>query len=68
MVAYKILSPWALLVFLTVPIALKLVRIIRPDTDSANPALAMVDIQTAQFHFLFGLLLAVSLVISKFTA
>jgi len=68
MVAHKILSPWSLLVFLTVPIALKLVKIIRPDTDSSNPALAMVDIQTAQFHFLFGLLLTVSLVISKFTA
>jgi 1,4-dihydroxy-2-naphthoate octaprenyltransferase len=68
MVLYKILSPWSLMVFLTVPIALKLIKVIRPDTDAGNPALAMIDVQTAQFHFLFGLLLAVSLIISKFTA
>jgi 1,4-dihydroxy-2-naphthoate octaprenyltransferase len=67
MVSLKILPAWSLAVFLTIPIALKLTRIIRPDVDSTNPALAMVDIQTAQFHFLFGLLLAVSLVVSKFT-
>jgi 1,4-dihydroxy-2-naphthoate octaprenyltransferase len=68
MVAYNILAPWSLLVFITVPIALKLIKIIRPDTDSANPALATADVQTAQFHFLFGVLLAISLIISKFTA
>jgi 1,4-dihydroxy-2-naphthoate octaprenyltransferase len=68
MVAYKVLSPWSLMVFLTAPIALKLVKIIRPNTERSNPALAMVDVQTAQFHFLFGLLLAVSLVINKFVA
>jgi 1,4-dihydroxy-2-naphthoate octaprenyltransferase len=68
MVAYKVLSPWALVVFLTVPVALKLVTIIRPNADNSNPAMAMVDVQTAQFHFLFGLLLAVSLVLNKFVA
>jgi 1,4-dihydroxy-2-naphthoate octaprenyltransferase len=68
MVAYDILSPWSLLVFLTAPIALKLVRVITPGAASTNPALAMADVQTAQFHFLFGLILAVSLVISKFVA
>ncbi len=67
MVALRILPAWSLLVMLTAPIALKLVRIIRPDIDAKNPALTMIDVQTAQFHFLFGLLLAASLVISKFT-
>jgi len=67
MVAMKVLSPWSLLVLVTFPIALKLVKIVNPGVDKSNPALAMVDVQTAQFHFLFGLILAVSLVLTKFT-
>ena len=68
MVVLKILSPWSLLVLLTFPIALKLMRIIKPDTDNRNPALATADIQTAQFHFLFGVILTISLVLHKFIA
>jgi 1,4-dihydroxy-2-naphthoate polyprenyltransferase len=68
MVALKILSPWSLLVLLTFPISLKLMKIIKPSTDSRNPALATADVQTAQFHFLFGLILSVSLILHKFIA
>jgi 1,4-dihydroxy-2-naphthoate octaprenyltransferase len=68
MVMLKVLSPWSLLVLLTLPIALKLMKIIKPGVDSKNPALAMADVQTAQFHFLFGVILSVSLILHKFIA
>jgi 1,4-dihydroxy-2-naphthoate polyprenyltransferase len=68
LVMLKILSPWSLLVLLTFPISLKLMKVIKPSTDRQNPALAMIDVQTAQFHFLFGLILSISLILHKFIA
>jgi len=68
MVLAKVLSPWSLLVLATFPIALKLVTIVNPKIEKGSPVLAMVDIQTAQFDFLFGLILAISLVLTKFAA
>jgi 1,4-dihydroxy-2-naphthoate octaprenyltransferase len=66
LVMVRTLSPWSLLVMLTIPIAIKLMKIVNPGIERSR--LAMVDIQTAQFHFLFGLILAISLVLHKFVA
>ncbi len=66
MVIAGIVSPWALIVFLTLPAAMKLMKMITPKTMKTDRSLALVDVQTAQFHFLFGLLLTVSFVLSKF--
>ncbi len=66
MVVTKVLSPWSLIVFVSLPISIKLMKQINPNISGKTPALAMVDVQTAQFHFLFGLLLSVSLILTKF--
>lgn len=64
MVLTGVLGPWALLVFLSVPPALKNVRLIsRADLNNVG-AIAMIDVQTAQHHFLFGLLLTIGLALS----
>jgi 1,4-dihydroxy-2-naphthoate octaprenyltransferase len=61
MVLTGVVGPWALLVFLSVPPALKNVRMIS-HADLNNVAeIAMIDVQTAQHHFLFGLLLTIGL-------
>ncbi|UCF31930.1 MAG: 1,4-dihydroxy-2-naphthoate octaprenyltransferase [bacterium] len=64
MVAAGVVKPWALIVFLSVPPAIKnLKSIIGARLDNVG-AIAMIDIQTAQHHFLFGLLLTVGIVLS----
>lgn len=64
MVLTGIVSPWALLVFLSVPPALKNVRMISHADLENVAAIAMIDVQTAQHHFLFGLLLTAGLAVS----
>lgn len=68
MVVAKTISPWSLIVLLTLPLALKLMKTINPKIEKTDPALALVDVQTAQFHFLFGVLLTISFVLNKFVA
>ncbi len=68
MVAAKTISLWSLIVLLTLPLALKLMKAINPKLEKTDPSLALVDVQTAQFHFLFGILLTLSFVLNKFVA
>ncbi len=58
-VAFGALSPWALLVFLSAPTALKLVRIFRASVPDA------ADAMTAQLDTVFGLLFVVALVLDR---
>lgn len=59
--AFSLLSPWTLLVFASVPAALKLGRAVQtfgaPDVDP------MIVVKTARFHALFGTLLILGLLI-----
>jgi len=66
LVLFKILSPWSLIVFLSLPPALKNLNQIRGVHIDDTSKIAMLDVQTAQLHLMFGLLLSVSIVISKF--
>lgn len=68
MILADVISPWSLIVFITVPIALKLMKVVNPRLSKTDPALATADVQTAQFHFLFGILLTLSFVLNKFVA
>lgn len=62
LVAFALLPPWALLVFVSLPAALKLGRAVQtfgaPDIDR------MIVVKTARFHALFGTLLILGLLIS----
>jgi len=64
MVLAGTVGAWALLVFLSVPAAIKNMRSIRHARPDNVSAIAMIDVQTAQHHFLFGILLVAGIAIS----
>jgi 1,4-dihydroxy-2-naphthoate octaprenyltransferase len=64
MVLTSIVKPWALLVLLSLPPAMKNLKAISSAREDAASEIAMIDVQTAQHHFLFGLLLIVGLILS----
>jgi 1,4-dihydroxy-2-naphthoate octaprenyltransferase len=66
LVVFKILSPWSLIVFLSLPPAIKNMTSIRGVRIEETSKIAMLDAQTAQLTLLFGLLLSISVLISKF--
>ncbi len=63
MVIFGVLEPWALLVFLSLPPALKNINTVRANQPGQIEAVALIDQQTAQVHLLFGLLLIVGLIL-----
>lgn len=66
MVAVEIISPWALLVFLTLPLGLKNMKTIHRASGDQSTSLAMMDVATAQLHLTFGLLLCIGLLLARF--
>jgi 1,4-dihydroxy-2-naphthoate octaprenyltransferase len=66
LVIFNVLSPWALLVFLSLPPAIKNMTAIRGVQVDNSSKIAMLDVHTAQLHLLFGVLLSISILISKF--
>lgn len=68
MVTEGILSQWSLIVFLSLPPAFKNIKSISANKPGDFETIAMIDVQTAQFHLLFGVLLTVSLLIGVFRA
>jgi len=66
LVLLEVLSPWSLIVLLSLPPAIKNMNQIKGVAVDNTSKIAMLDVQTAQLHMLFGLLLSVSILISKF--
>lgn len=66
LVLFKILSPWSLMVFLSLPPAIKNMTSIKGVKVEDPGKIAMLDVQTAQLTLMFGLLLSISVLISKF--
>ena len=66
LVLMKILSPWSLLVLLSLPPAIKNMNQIKGLPVDNTAKIAMLDVQTAQLHMLFGLLLSISVLLSKY--
>ena len=66
LVGLKIAPIWALITLLSIPPVLKLFKTVGEASPSTPSDLAIIDISTAQFHFLFGLLLTISFVLGKF--
>lgn len=54
---------YALLVFLTLPIAIRNIKIMFSAVADEPKAIAMLDVMTAQLHMLFGLLFSLSILI-----
>lgn len=57
------LTAFALLVFLSLPLAFKVVNTVRHKESAPAERFAMIDASTAQLHLVFGLLMVIGLVI-----
>jgi len=56
--------PWlSLLTFLSLPLAIKLAKMVRDKDKMPEKEFAMIDAATAQFHLTFGMLMIISLII-----
>jgi 1,4-dihydroxy-2-naphthoate octaprenyltransferase len=66
MVIFKILPLWSLMVIATLPLALRnIIKLAHSQPDQPEQV-ATLDVETAQLHFGFGLLLTISLVLLRF--
>lgn len=61
----NILSWWSLIVFLSLPVALKNMNMIKGVKIEDTGKIAMLDALTAQLTLMFGVLLSISIVITK---
>jgi len=65
LVVFNVLTFWSLLVFLSLPIALKNLNMIKGVKIEDTGKIAMLDALTAQLTLMFGVLLSISIVITK---
>jgi 1,4-dihydroxy-2-naphthoate octaprenyltransferase len=65
LVVFGVLSPWSLLVFLSLPPAIKNMSSIKGIKIEDTGKIAMLDVQTAQLTLLFGVLLSISVLLTK---
>lgn len=66
LVILNFLSLWALLVFISLPVALKNMNMIKGVKIEDTGKIAMLDAMTAQLTLMFGVLLSISIVITKY--
>jgi 1,4-dihydroxy-2-naphthoate polyprenyltransferase len=66
LVVTHVLSPWSLLVLLSLPPAIKNMNSIKGVKVDDTAKIAMLDAQTAQLTLMFGVLLSISIIITKF--
>lgn len=66
MIVFGVLPLWSLLIFLTVPIAVKNIRAALKSQIDLPEQIATLDVRTAKLHLLFGVLLIVSILIEAF--
>lgn len=65
LVVFNVLTFWSLLVFLSLPAALKNMNMIKGVKIEDTGKIAMLDAMTAQLTLMFGVLLSISIVITK---
>lgn len=66
MILNKLLPVLSLLVFFSLPLALKNIKAIKNNSQANPEQISGVDVVTAKLHLAFGLLLTLSLIIAKF--
>lgn len=64
-VIFKLATPWILLAFLSFPIALRNCKEFASISKDNLNVITMMDVKTAQLHFLFGLLFSIGIILSK---
>jgi 1,4-dihydroxy-2-naphthoate octaprenyltransferase len=67
MIFAGILSAWSLAVFLTIPLAVRTFRCAHTSDPERAEVIATMDVQTAQLHLAFGLLLTASILVGAMT-
>lgn len=65
LVVFRVLSPWSLLVLLSLPPAIRNMNAIKGIKVEDTAKIAMLDAQTAQLTLMFGVLLSISLLLTK---
>lgn len=63
MIAGGLISPWALLVFVTAPLAAKNFQRVVHSQPQKPETIATLDVQTAQLHLAFGLLMSLGILL-----
>ena len=58
-----LLSLWSLLIFVTLPLALKNIRILSQSNPDNPASIADLDVKSAQLHLIFGIMLIISIAI-----
>ncbi|MBL7215260.1 MAG: 1,4-dihydroxy-2-naphthoate octaprenyltransferase [Phycisphaerae bacterium] len=66
MIAFGILPLWSLLTLLTIPTAVKNIKITLKSQTGRPQNIATLDVKTAQLHLVFGILLMVSILLRVF--
>jgi 1,4-dihydroxy-2-naphthoate polyprenyltransferase len=66
MMSRRILSPWAWIIFLTIPLAGKNIFLIQRAQINSPQGIATLDVATAKLHLTFGVLLVISLMLGSF--
>ena len=64
-VLFRQIPLWSLLVFLTLPPALKNIRSALQSRPDRPEQIASLDVQTARLHLIFGLLLILSVLLGR---
>lgn len=65
LIAARVLKPVALLVFLTLPIAVRNISVVMGSSRQKAGRIALIDVFSAQLHLVFGVLLIVSIVAQR---
>jgi len=66
MVLMGILNLWVLIVFCSLPLALKNIKTIYNCSGSCVESIASLDVMTAKLHLMFGVLLMAGILLGKF--
>ncbi len=66
MILFAHLSPFALFTFITLPIAFKVIKKAANRDKLDAQTFAIIDVETAQLHMMFGLSMTIGLVVSHF--
>ncbi len=65
-VLFNFLPWWTLLIFLSMPIAVKNIKTMASGNPNDSNSIAMLDVMTAQLHLVFGILLCAGILIEYF--
>lgn len=63
MVGFQVLEPWALIVFLSLPPAIKNIQMVSKAEVNNPEVIMMADVRTAQHHLMFGVLFSIGILL-----